>query len=194
MEFSDKDIRRARQIVQVLESKAFNDKAIASSKFGRHSIVTGDTQFKARERGFILGRGDINTTKSVDENRLIAELYRTDRRKSAIASSFIGPPEPLTKGKISGVGTNLPVIYNPTFSVLQRASYYKGRNIGAGRKDDIRPRIALGFSSANAGLPASNIVPYDIGRAQASAWGRSAGNVFGEITDVNPLLFRNYCK
>lgn len=188
MEFSDKDIRRARQIVQVLKSKAFNDKAIASSKFGRHSILTGDTQFQARERGFILGRGDINTTKSVDKNRLIAQLYRADRRKSAISSSFIGPPEPLTKGKIYGSGTNLPVIYNPTFAALQRASYYKGRNIGAGRKDYIRPRIAIGFSSANAGLPASNIVPYDIGRAQASAWGRSAGNVFGERTDVNPLF------
>ena len=148
MEFSDRDIRRAKQIVQILQSKAFNDKAIASSKFGRHSIITGDTQFQARERGFILGRGDINTTKSVDKNRLIAELYRTDRRKSAISSSFIGPPEPLTKVKIYGVGTNLPAVYDPRLSAFQRARQARFRSEAEARNRSVDPIFKYRINSA----------------------------------------------
>ena len=148
MEFSDKDIRRAKQIVQVLESKAFNDKAIASSKFGRHSILTGDTQFRARERGFVLVRGDVNTTRSVDENRLIAELYRINKRKSAISSSFIGPPEPLTKGTLSGVGTNLPAVYDPRLAVFQTARQARFRREAEARNRDVDPMFKYRINSS----------------------------------------------
>ena len=148
MEFSDKDIRRARQIVQILQSKAFNDKAIASSKFGRHSIITGDTQFQARERGFVLVGGGAAPRGSFDEGRAIAQLFRTNRRNSAIASSFIGPPEPLTKGKISGIGTNLPAVYDPRLSAFQMARQARFRSEAEARNRSVDPIFKYRINSS----------------------------------------------
>ena len=148
MEFSDKDIRRARQIVQILQSKAFNDKAIASSKFGRHSIITGDTQFQARERGFVLVGGGAAPRGSFDEGRAIAQLFRTNRRNSAIASSFIGPPEPLTKGKISGVGTNLPAVYDPRLAAFQTARQARFRSEAEARNRSVDPIFKYRINSS----------------------------------------------
>ena len=148
MEFSDKDIRRARQIVQVLNSKAFNDKAIASSKFGRHSIITGDTQFQARERGFVLVGGGAAPRGSFDEGRAIAQLFRTYRRNSAIESSFIGPPEPLTKGTKSGVGTNLPAVYDPRLSAFQRARQARFRSEAEARNRSFDPIFKYRINSS----------------------------------------------
>ena len=148
MEFSDKDIRRARQIVQILKSKAFNDKAIASSKFGRHSIITGDTQFQARERGFVLVGGGAAPRGSFDEGRAIVQLFRTDRRNSAIASSFIGPPEPLTKGKISGVGTNLPAVYDPRLAAFQTARQARFRSEAEARNRSVDPMFKYRINSS----------------------------------------------